>query len=64
MSPSQRDKTLNLDLAIKTFGSEVAWLSFDGINKDVAPDTLINKFFENVDDGVERTKEFHVIIDK
>lgn len=51
---------LDIDLSLKLFGSELAWYNINGDNAKLSPISIIDKFFDHVDQGIDKVKSFEV----
>lgn len=49
---------LDLDLSIKLFGSELLFLSINDQNQEFSPESLVDKIFDCLDEGVNKMKNF------
>lgn len=52
------DQQLDLDLSVKLFGVELAYLTYDGNPGQLTPEHIIDKIFDNLDTGVNKLKKF------
>lgn len=52
------DQQLDLDLSVKLFGVELAYLTYDGNPEQLTPEHIIDKLFDNLDNGVNKLKKF------
>ncbi|KAL0104310.1 hypothetical protein PUN28_017203 [Cardiocondyla obscurior] len=52
------DQQLNFDLSAKLFGVELAYLTYDGNPADFTPESIIDKIFSDLQNGVNKLKKF------
>lgn len=52
------DQQLDLDLTVKMFGVELAYLTYDGNPTQFTPENIIDKIFDNLDTGFNKLKKF------
>lgn len=52
------DQQLDLDLSVKLFGVELAYLTYDGNPGQFTPEHIIDKIFDNLDHGFDKLKKF------
>ncbi|XP_071631577.1 apolipophorins [Temnothorax longispinosus] len=52
------DQQLDFDLSVKLFGVELAYLTYDGNPTQVTPEHIIDKVFDNLEDGINKIKKF------
>lgn len=55
---SELNKDLEYDLSLKLFGSEMLFLSLNENIEHLTPDGIIDKFFDCLDEGIEKAKSF------
>lgn len=53
------DQNLDLDLSIKMFGIEMAYMTYNGNTEQLTPNQIIDKMFDKVDAGVNMMKNFN-----
>lgn len=53
------DHELDLDLSVKLFGVELAYLSVEGNNQKYTPEYIVEKIFEVLDKGIDKAKDFN-----
>ncbi|KAG8239501.1 hypothetical protein J437_LFUL018059, partial [Ladona fulva] len=56
-SVDHEDHSLDLDFHLKMFGSEVSWMNYHGNLMELMPEKLVNKFFDGMDDGINKAKD-------
>ncbi|KAG5308105.1 APLP protein, partial [Acromyrmex insinuator] len=52
------DQQLDFDLSVKLFGVELAYLTYDGNPAHLTPEHIIDKIFNNLENGVNKIKKF------
>ncbi|XP_046401090.1 apolipophorins-like isoform X2 [Ischnura elegans] len=52
------DHSLDVDIHMKLFGSEVGWANYHGTLPKMSFKSGIDKFFDHVDDGINKAKDF------
>lgn len=52
------DQQLDLDLSVKLFGVELAYLTYNGNPAQLSPENIIDKIFDNIDVGFDKVKKF------
>ncbi|XP_018353837.1 PREDICTED: apolipophorins [Trachymyrmex septentrionalis] len=52
------DQQLDFDLSVKLFGVELAYLTYDGNPAQLTPEHIIDKIFDNLEDGINKIKKF------
>lgn len=52
------DENLNLDLSVKLFGVELAYMTYDGNSEHMTPERIIDKIFNNIEAGFSKVKKF------
>ncbi|XP_046401094.1 apolipophorins-like [Ischnura elegans] len=52
------DHSLDVDIHMKLFGSEVGWANYHGTLPKMPFKSGIDKFFDHVDDGINKTKDY------
>nr|XP_012225513.1 PREDICTED: apolipophorins [Linepithema humile] len=52
------DDKFDLDVSIKLFGAELAYLTYDGNPTQLTPEHIIDKIFENIEVGFDKAKKF------
>lgn len=52
------DQQLDLDLSVKLFGVELAYLTYDGNPEQLTSKSIIDNMYENIEKGFEKTKKF------
>ncbi|XP_018393503.1 PREDICTED: apolipophorins [Cyphomyrmex costatus] len=52
------DQQLDLDLSVKLFGVELAYLTYNGNPSQLTPEHIIDKIFDNLEDGISKIKKF------
>lgn len=52
------DEQLDLDLSVKLFGVELAYLTYNGNPTQLSPHNIIDKIFDNVETGFDKIKKF------
>lgn len=50
------DQDLDVDLSVKLFGAEYAYLSYQGEGSKLSPEAVIDKLFDNLEKGFDLTK--------
>jgi hypothetical protein len=58
------DENLDLDLSIKLFGVELAFLSYEGSSQSYNPQQIVDKIFAYLDQGVNKIKNLNYDIEK
>lgn len=53
---------LDLDVALKVFGTEITWLDYHSDKSAISSGKLIDEFFDGVDASIDKAKNFEVII--
>ena len=53
------DHELDLDLSVKLFGVELAYLSYAGSNQKYTPEYIVEKIFNTLDKGIDKAKDFN-----
>ncbi|KAJ8687230.1 hypothetical protein QAD02_023024 [Eretmocerus hayati] len=53
------DEELDLDLSIKLFGVELAFLSYEGSSSAYTPQQIVDKIFDQFNEGVSKIKDLH-----
>lgn len=54
------DDELDLDLSVKMFGVELAYLSYEGTtSQKYTPDYIVKKIFDALDQGIDKVKDFN-----
>ena len=57
------DHDLDLDLSIKLFGVELAYLSYQGSGEKYTPQYIVDKIFDTLDKGIDKVKDFNYNIE-
>ncbi|XP_047104150.1 apolipophorins isoform X1 [Schistocerca piceifrons] len=57
--PSQKDRSLDLDLSLKTFGSELAWFNYDGKHEQKSSEHVVDEVFDTINEGLQKSKKFN-----
>ncbi|XP_072754262.1 apolipophorins [Anoplolepis gracilipes] len=52
------DEQLDIDLSVKLFGVELAYLTYDGNPAQLSPEKVIDKIFDNLEVGFDKVKKF------
>ncbi|KAL6440757.1 hypothetical protein ACFW04_003301 [Cataglyphis niger] len=52
------DQQLDLDLSVKLFGVELAYLTYNGNPMQLSPENIIDKIFDNIEKGFDKMKKF------
>lgn len=52
------DQQLDLDLSVKLFGVELAYLTYDGNPTQFTPEHIVDKIFDNLEVGFNKMKKF------
>ncbi|XP_012523598.1 apolipophorins [Monomorium pharaonis] len=52
------DQQLDIDLSVKLFGVELAYLTYDGNPGQFTPEQIVDKLFDNFEKGVDKIKNF------
>ncbi|XP_076681659.1 retinoid- and fatty-acid binding glycoprotein apolipophorin isoform X2 [Andrena cerasifolii] len=53
------DENLDLDLSVKVFGVELAYLSYEGDTDKLNPEALVDNIFNNIDKGFKMAKNLN-----
>ena len=53
------DEDLDLDLSIKLFGVELAFLSYEGSSHSYTPEQIVDKIFAHFDQGINKVKNLN-----
>jgi len=59
LGPNEIDGELEVDLSLKTFGSEGLWVSNHG-GRRMDSDAVVDKVFDKLDAGINKAKNFDV----
>lgn len=58
------DNEFDLDLSVKMFGVELAYLSYEGTaGQKYTPEYIVNKIFDTLDQGIDKVKDFNYNIE-
>ncbi|XP_015429625.1 PREDICTED: apolipophorins [Dufourea novaeangliae] len=57
------DQNLDLDLSVKLFGVELAYLSYEGDSNKLNPEAIVDKIFDNLDKGFDLAKNLNYDIE-